>query len=280
MTLEEDLQKITRFSGMRDLNRLYNQKYLTPEELLPLSKNLGSLITNGEDPDFFLNQTPEAVQNEVDNKLNDYSKEAEKAIQGNEERIMDSYIKNLSSFVNEVEEKVEDNEDFKDLPEEIKDRIKRLNILTLFGGYFKDLKIAEKYLDKDSDDYDEELKNLSKTLEQFSNLENALDDESRAESAKDATVKRYGLTDNAKNFRKDWSGDQYALMREIYRRVIAAEFLKDNYEVDEEKVRKLFKDNISNYVEMAKYISYMKDAVKKIRTETKEKDIRKLALAA
>src|SRR4030042_951288 len=128
MTLDEDLQKITRFSKIRDLNIAYNQKNLIPEEILTIDKNFGNIITNGENPNLFLNQTPEMVQNEVDNKLKDYSKEAEESIKGNEERIMDLYIENMNSFVHDVEKEIEENEDFKELAEgkpeekEIKDR--------------------------------------------------------------------------------------------------------------------------------------------------------------
>ncbi|MEK6841392.1 MAG: hypothetical protein AABX45_02255 [Nanoarchaeota archaeon] len=211
--------------------------------IMPLGR-----IINPDDPEMFLNETQAAIEHEVDNYKETREDEVNKAFKKYKGQIISDYASVVNKVLDEATKNVKSKleEQLKKVPADKRKEIIKQNLevslYQLLGQLVKDLDLTENY--KGNKDLVEAVNNLK-------DLDN-LEDSERPNAVADKIIEQNRLTDNYRNFRRDWNS-MYGQLRANYTRIIGKQLLKESngkYSINEE----LLKEAYSN-VEAAKKMS-------------------------
>ncbi len=220
---------------------------------------LGGTI-NPDDSEMFVNETQASVEKEVKNYQQTRKGEIDNAFNQYKNNIISDYAKGINKIIegsaDEIKSRLE--EKLKDLPADEKQELLKqnleINLYHLIGSLIKDLDLTKDY--KANKDLVEAVNGLKEL--------NEAEQEERKDIVADKSINKNRLTDNYRNFRRDWN-NMYEQMRINYLRVIGKQLLKESngkYRINEELLKQAY-CNVESIKEMSPSVKAKYEAQKK-----------------
>ncbi len=207
----------------------------------PKTGNLGlGSIINPDDPKMFLNETDTAIEDMVINYQERNRPRIQSYLAEYGPRIVSDYTSVHNKRIEKIIEFVKKGMDEKKVPEDKRAAILDSEILPqlqkIVGDQLASLTPNENYME--SKDADPEVVEVLKELSELKNLS----DEETKDVASGIMIKKHGLSDNYKNFRRDWSGIRDGMIDMRSRHLAKKALVKTEkgYEIDKEFVAKVF----------------------------------------
>ncbi len=206
-------------------------------------KGLGGKIANN--PDLFLNETPQAIQNETESYVRSriapvFQDEALRNTLYTEfgdftiKKFAEAYKKGLAAMVGKIPNDI-DSEQRAKLTKQIETELE-LKIAEELGAIAGEFELSPQYLQGEGAD-----KELIKYYTLYKSL-SGKDKEKAKNGAADFMRSEYGLTENVRNFRLDW-GNLAEHYRSIAARLLGKKLLtgeKGNYKVNVDLIKDAF----------------------------------------
>ena len=236
-----NLQKIRAMHNVDSSLKGLSKEGLKLEDRVRLTQELGQTIHGS--PDFLLNETPEAVGNEVMHYQEAGKNGVEEAVGKYKGKILEDYVgivsDNLAINLERAKTEIEKDKNYQKLDETKKKDVLEQNLrevsIEVIKQFLANLKLNEAY---------EEDKELVDAYKMY----NALNESNDQNEIVGMYVRDKKLSSNAVN--NTFLRNNYKGLKEVYARVVASRLLNKDGKVDAEKLGKAF-DSVDSYKAMS-----------------------------